>query len=78
MNPSIKYSKGGYKGLSTLRLMVFDLPFRDEEDGLTLKLTVIKLFLFLEKYKGHTSVVVTPNYTAKFGECYNEELRIEQ
>ena len=73
-----RHSIGGNDKHTILKLIVFDLPLRKQVDDLTIKLTVVEPFSFLEEYKGHTSIVINPNYSAKFGKCYNEKLRIEQ
>lgn len=76
--PFTRHSSGGNDKYSILKLIVFDLPFQKQADDLTLRLTVVEPFSFLSEYKGNTSIVINPNYSAKFGKCYNETLRIEQ
>ena len=72
------HSLGGMNENTTILLMVFDLPFKENIDNLTLELTVVEPFSFLEEYKGQTSIVINPNYSDKFDKCYNDELKIEQ
>lgn len=76
--PVTRHGWGGNDNVSIRRLMVFNLPFSHPSKELTLTLEVTEPFLFMHNYEGHTNIVVSPNYNPKFGECYNEDLRIEQ
>jgi len=63
--------------ISIRPLIVFDLPFPGASEGLFLTLEVIEPFVFLEEYKGETSIIIRPNYEPKVGKCYDEDLRIQ-
>lgn len=68
--------RGGRNGVSTLALLVFDLPFPGASGKVTLELKVVEPFSFMSEYKGRTFIVINPNYVPEFQECYNENLRI--
>ncbi|MDD3313684.1 hypothetical protein [Pseudodesulfovibrio sp.] len=65
-----------YRGVTYITLLVFDLPFPDAGNDLTLELTVKKPMEFLARYKGVLTCRIRPNYSAKAGGCYDEELRL--
>ncbi|WFS63400.1 hypothetical protein LF599_04345 [Pseudodesulfovibrio thermohalotolerans] len=74
--PVSRHAWGGNDIFSWCKLMVFDLPFPHNPKNLTLNVEVIEPFSFLERYNGHTSLIIRPNYEPKIGACYNENLRI--
>ncbi|QJB55827.1 hypothetical protein [Pseudodesulfovibrio sp. zrk46] len=68
----------GNERASICKLMVFDLPFPKASDDLVLRLEVTEPFDFLQEHKDNTFIVIAPNYSSKFDECYDEDLRITQ
>lgn len=66
-----------YRGVTLIAIMVFDLPIPGAGNDLTLELTVETPMAFLNEYAGKLKCSIRPNYSAKAGGCYDEELRID-
>jgi len=67
-----------YLGISTIHILVFNLPFPGAGDDLTLELEVLEPMTFLEPYAGKIYCKINPDYNPKFCECYNKKLMIPQ
>jgi hypothetical protein len=65
-----------YRGMTSIIIMTFDLPFVDNGDELTLNLEVVEPMAFLEPFSGNIVCRVKPSYDAKLGKCHGEALRI--
>jgi len=65
-----------YRGITSIIILVFDLPFNSEGDSLTLDLEVIEPMRFLEPFSGKIHCKVSPSYDAKLGKCHGESTRI--
>lgn len=65
-----------YRGITSIILFVFDLPFNGEGDSLTLDIEVIEPMSFLEAFSGEIHCRVNPSYDAKLGKCHGEATRI--
>jgi hypothetical protein len=65
-----------YRGATLIAILVFDLPFPGAGNDLLLELTVEAPMTFLDEYAGKTNCSIRPNYSAKAGGCYDEELRL--
>ena len=63
-------------GVTSTNILVFDLPFPDASDDLALHLEVREPFRYLEPYAGKIRCKINPDYDAKLGKCYNEDLKI--
>ncbi|MBI9078585.1 MAG: hypothetical protein JEY79_02445 [Pseudodesulfovibrio sp.] len=65
-----------YRGVTLIAILVFDLPFPGAGNDLSLELTVETPMTFLNEYSGKINCSIRPNYSAKAGRCYDEELKI--
>lgn len=64
------------RGITSINILVFDLPFLGAGEDLTLHLEVREPFRDLEPYAGNINCKINPDYNADFGKCYNEDLKI--
>ena len=67
-----------YLGITSINILVFNLPFPGAGDDLTLELEVLEPMTFLEPYAGNTYCKINPDYDPMFCECYNKKLMIPQ
>ncbi len=74
--PLSRKNFGGREGHDLVELLVFDLPFPDAKEDLTLTLEVTTPFEFLKAYSKQIRCWINPDYSAKFNKCYNEDLHI--
>jgi hypothetical protein len=65
-----------YREVTLINILVFDLPFPGAGNDLSLELTVETPMTFLNEYSGKINCSIRPNYSAKAGRCYDEELKI--
>ncbi|WP_449242039.1 hypothetical protein [Desulfovibrio sp.] len=65
-------------GITSINILVFNLPFPGAGGDLTLELEVLEPMTFLEPYAGNTYCKINPDYDPKFCKCYNEDLMIPQ
>ncbi|CCH48501.1 protein of unknown function [Pseudodesulfovibrio piezophilus C1TLV30] len=75
--PAVRQHLTLYRGVTLITILVFDLPTPGAGNDVSLELTVDTPMAFLNKYAGKIKCNIRPNYSAKAGGCYNEELRIE-
>jgi hypothetical protein len=62
-------------GITSISILVFDLPFTEAKDDLTLELKVLEPMKFLKPFAGKISCKINPDYIAEFNKCYNEDLK---
>ncbi|WP_419786959.1 hypothetical protein [Pseudodesulfovibrio sp.] len=74
--PLSRKHTGGRKGHDLISLFVFDLPFPEAKGNLTLTMEVTTPFAFLKAYSKEIRCWISPDYSAKFNKCYNEDLHI--
>ncbi|QGY39536.1 hypothetical protein GM415_05180 [Pseudodesulfovibrio cashew] len=63
-------------GVTSINILVFNLPYRGAGKDLKLQLTVHEPFNFLSAYKEKTFCEISPDYNPKVGKCYNDTLMI--
>ncbi len=67
---------GARNGHDLIVVLVFDLPFPNARNNLTLTLEVVTPFDFLNKYKEKIRCFINPDYEFKVDGCYHEGLHI--
>jgi hypothetical protein len=65
-----------YRGITSMNILAFNLPFFEADDDLTLELEVVEPMEFLEPYTGNIFCRINSDYDAKLGKCYNDDLLI--
>ncbi len=73
-----KYRISFYQDISSIHILVFNLPFPGAGDDLTLELDVLEPMAFLNPYIGNIYCRIKPAYSTKFSLCYDKGLMIPQ
>ncbi|WP_319469498.1 hypothetical protein [uncultured Pseudodesulfovibrio sp.] len=71
-----RHHLGLKQGITSINLLVFELPFPGAFGDLDMELEVVEPFNFLKPYSGKINCKINPDYSAKFGKCYNENLML--
>ena len=64
------------RGITSINILVFDLPFPGAGSDLTLQLEVLEPFKYLEFHSGNIYCKINPDYNPDFDECYNKDLSV--